>query len=144
MNGSSASSGTPAKARRTGKPSPSNPEGAADTLATGRSTAPAAGPGRRGRVRVSAVTAGMAPHSSDTCEFNYLALQPVPAEDCSRVVKMAITGHFALHSPAAGPVSLTNGAKDPSRVRDRHHPGRRARPDAGRRLQRPGLRQAVE
>src|SRR5437764_8535360 len=144
MKGSSASTGTPAKARRTGKPSPSKPDGAAVTPATGGSTAPAAGSGRRGRVRVSAVTAGMASRSSNTCEFNYMPLQLVPAPDCSKVLKMVIRARIALYSPAAGPVSLTNGAKDPPGLRDGDHPGRRARPPAGRRFQRPGLLRAVE
>ena len=52
---------TPAKARLTGKPSPSNPLGAVVTARTGRSTAVAAsGRGTRGRVsRSSTTTAGM-------------------------------------------------------------------------------------
>src|SRR5262249_39759091 len=61
MNGSSRARSTPAKARRTGKPSPSNPDGAVVTDATGRATAAVgAGSGARGRARrSSAVTAGM-------------------------------------------------------------------------------------
>src|SRR6266705_5186950 len=50
---------TPANARRTGKPSPSSPLGAVLTPSTGRSTAAGAGSGSRGRVSVSAVTAGI-------------------------------------------------------------------------------------
>src|SRR6266536_2947271 len=61
MNGSSRARSTPAKARRTGKPSPSNPDGAVVTDVTGRSAA-AVGSGSvtRGRTRMSStVTAGM-------------------------------------------------------------------------------------
>src|SRR5687767_13521592 len=57
-NGSSSCRGTPAKARRTGKPSPSSPLGAVVTERTGRSAASADGRSMRGSVRVSAVTAG--------------------------------------------------------------------------------------
>src|SRR5215471_21756885 len=68
MNGSSRARSTPAKARRTGKPSPSNPDGAVVTDATGRSaTAVASGSGTRGRTRMSStVTAGMTtpPHGN--------------------------------------------------------------------------------
>src|SRR5262249_60733461 len=46
-------------ARRTGKPSPSRPRGAVVTLTTGRGWDSGSGSGIRGRVRVSAVTAGM-------------------------------------------------------------------------------------
>ena len=61
MNGSSFARSTPAKARRTGKPSPSKPDGAVVTDTTGRSAAVAAsGSGTRGRTRMSStVTAGM-------------------------------------------------------------------------------------
>ncbi len=59
MNGSRSRRSTPAKARRTGKPSPSKPCGAVVTDRTGRSTEPAAGAAIRGRLRGSAVTAGM-------------------------------------------------------------------------------------
>src|SRR3984957_21289371 len=65
MNGSSWRRSTPAKARRTGKPSPSNPDGAVVTETTGRSTVVAAsGSLTRGRTRMSStVTAGMVtPH----------------------------------------------------------------------------------
>src|SRR5919197_3016879 len=58
-NGSSAGRGTPAKARRTGKPSPSRPLGAVVTDSTGRSTAVGLGSGTRGRATVSALMAGM-------------------------------------------------------------------------------------
>src|SRR3954451_10934268 len=61
MKGSSRRRSTPANARRTGKPSPSNPVGAVVTLTTGRSRSTAGSVvGVRGNVRVSAVTAGMA------------------------------------------------------------------------------------
>src|SRR6516225_5266529 len=59
MNGSSWARSTPANARRTGKPSPSKPDGAVVTLSTGRSLT---GPGSvtRGRTRrFSTETAGM-------------------------------------------------------------------------------------
>ena len=61
MNGSSARRSTPAKARRTGKPSPSYADGAVVTVRTGRSAVAAgSGSGTRGRTRVSlTVTAGM-------------------------------------------------------------------------------------
>src|SRR6266498_6137670 len=58
-NGSSARRSTPAKARRTGKPSPSRPEGAVVTEITGRSAAWGPGSGTRGRAMVSLVTAGI-------------------------------------------------------------------------------------
>src|SRR5687768_7173163 len=81
MNGSRTSSGTPAKARRTGKPSPSKPDGALCTSATGRSTAPAAGSGRRGSERVSAVTAGMASAPTFAVATTSLVSNPVPRPD---------------------------------------------------------------
>src|SRR5687768_15096180 len=56
--GSRSRRSTPAKARRTGKPSPSMPAGAVVTERTPRSTTAAAGRSIFGRVRVSAVTAG--------------------------------------------------------------------------------------
>src|SRR3954453_14123364 len=60
MNGSRSRRSTPAKARRTGKPSPSKPDGAVVTERTRRRTVPGAGTGTRGRVVVSStVTAGM-------------------------------------------------------------------------------------
>src|SRR5688500_11354777 len=61
MNGSSSDIGTPANARRTGKPSPSNPLGAVMMRLTLRKAAPAGAIlGRRGRTRTSStVTAGM-------------------------------------------------------------------------------------
>ena len=60
MKGSRSARSTPAKARRTGNPSPSKPEGAVVMERTGRATATvASGRGMRGRVRVSAVMAGM-------------------------------------------------------------------------------------
>src|SRR5580704_17900793 len=61
MNGSSSASGTPAKARRTGKPSPSKPAGASVTVFTGRIDERSAGGVMRGSTRLSGtVTAGMA------------------------------------------------------------------------------------
>ena len=62
MNGSRISRLTPAKARRTGKPSPSWPLGAVVTEMTGRECPPV-GAEIRGRVKVSAVIAGM-PYST--------------------------------------------------------------------------------
>src|SRR4051794_36536101 len=60
MNGSRSRRSTPAKARRTGKPSPSKPEGAVVTVRVRRRTVPGAGRGTRARVVVSStVTAGM-------------------------------------------------------------------------------------
>src|ERR1035441_9499152 len=61
-NGSRSASATPAKARRTGNPSPSNPDGAEVTLVTGRMVA-RVGSGtsmRSNTSRSSTVTAGMA------------------------------------------------------------------------------------
>src|SRR5918993_930903 len=58
-NGSRVGRSTPAKARRTGNPSPSNPVGAVVTETTGRWAASDAIEGRRGRATVSAVTAGI-------------------------------------------------------------------------------------
>ncbi len=78
MNGSRTSIGTPAKARCTGNPSPSNPVGAVVTDVTDRAVDSAIGV-RRGRVRVSAVTAGMGSSSGvSTLPFNYLPRQPIP------------------------------------------------------------------
>jgi hypothetical protein len=57
--GSSAAELTPANARTTGKPSPSYPRGPVVTDRTGRGVSVAAGPAIRGRVRVSAVMAGI-------------------------------------------------------------------------------------
>src|SRR5215217_8093976 len=60
MNGSRSRRSTPAKARRTGKPSPSKPDGAVVTERTRRRTVPGAGTGTRARVVVSStVIAGM-------------------------------------------------------------------------------------
>src|SRR3954470_8615976 len=60
MNGSSSLSGTPAKARRTGKPSPSKPVGAVVRRRTGRKPAAGSSCGRRGRTRTSStVMAGI-------------------------------------------------------------------------------------
>ena len=61
MNGSSSSSSTPANARRTGKPSPSKPDGAVVSRVTGRWRATiGSGLGMRGRtVMSSTVMAGM-------------------------------------------------------------------------------------
>ena len=68
----------PAKARCTGNPSPSNPVGAVVTDVTDRAVDSAIGV-RRGRVRVSAVTAGMGSSSgSSTLSFNYRPRQPIP------------------------------------------------------------------
>ena len=51
---------TPAKARRTGNPSPSSPDGASLTPATGRNSFDASGTGIRGKARLSGtVTAGI-------------------------------------------------------------------------------------
>src|SRR5258708_6716968 len=59
MNGSRSFRWTPANARRTGKPSPSKPDGAVVILTTGRSPSDA-GSVTRGRTRrLSTVTAGM-------------------------------------------------------------------------------------
>src|SRR4051812_264950 len=61
MNGSRSRRSTPAKARRTGKPSPSKPDGAVVTDLTRRRTVPGAGSGTRGSVVVSStVMAGIA------------------------------------------------------------------------------------
>src|SRR4051794_38573371 len=65
MNGSSSSTGTPAKARRTGKPSPSKPEGAVVSRRTARNSVVGASSGRRGSTRTSStVMAGISglPH----------------------------------------------------------------------------------
>ena len=67
MNGSRSRRSTPAKARRTGNPSPSKPDGAVVTERVRRRTVPGAGTGTRARVVVSStVTAGM-PASSVEC-----------------------------------------------------------------------------
>src|ERR1022692_1913181 len=67
MNGSSARMSTPAKARRTGKPSPSYADGAVVRASTGRSAATArSGSWTRGSTRVSlTVTAGMMSSSGE-------------------------------------------------------------------------------
>src|SRR3954451_8164150 len=60
MKGSSSLRGTPAKARRTGKPSPSNPVGAVVRRRTFRKAADGSRSGSRGRTRTSStVMAGM-------------------------------------------------------------------------------------
>src|SRR5687767_4452542 len=60
MKGSSAARSTPAKARRTGKPSPSYPLGAVRTARTARARAPGPDTAVRGRtVGSSTVTAGI-------------------------------------------------------------------------------------
>lgn len=60
MNGSRSRRSAPANARRTGKPSPSNPDGAVVMERTRRCTAVGASAGTRGRtVRSATVTAGM-------------------------------------------------------------------------------------
>src|SRR5262245_38140890 len=59
MNGSRCRRSTPANARRTGKPSPSKPDGAVVTERTWRSRASTVGAGSFGRVKGSALTAGM-------------------------------------------------------------------------------------
>src|SRR6195952_1089597 len=68
MNGSSSFVGTPANARRTGKPSPSKPLGAVVSRRTGRKTVVAgSSSGSRGRTRMSStVIAGM---GSDLPDF---------------------------------------------------------------------------
>src|SRR5688572_25406570 len=71
-NGSRVASSTPAKARRTGKPSPSNPVGAVVTERTGRCTASKVGEASRGRATVSAVTAGIGTSRVDRCACNFL------------------------------------------------------------------------
>src|SRR6476660_7973846 len=58
-NGSRSRIPTPAKARVTGKPSPSDPLGPVVTDRTGRSVSPSVAGFRRGNVKVSAVTAGI-------------------------------------------------------------------------------------
>src|SRR5215207_6896924 len=71
MKGSSSACDSPAKARRTGKPSPSNPAGAVVTDRTGRSTELlGSGSATAGSARgFSTVMAGMAPPT--TCERKY-------------------------------------------------------------------------
>src|ERR671912_2122819 len=58
-NGSRVGRSTPAKARRTGNPSPSNPEGAVVTETMGRWAAVGSTVGIRGRATVLALMAGM-------------------------------------------------------------------------------------
>src|SRR5215207_5294756 len=58
-NGSRAARWTPANARRTGNPSPSNPVGAVVTERTGRPAAVGSTAEIRGRATVSALMAGM-------------------------------------------------------------------------------------
>src|SRR5690242_18898233 len=63
MNGSRSSRATPAKARRTGKPSPSKPRGAVVIERTGRRTACGVMAVMRGSARVlETVTAGIEVH----------------------------------------------------------------------------------
>src|SRR5689334_16588038 len=74
-NGSRWLSGTPAKARRTGKPSPSNPLGAVVTETTLRGWSVGAGAGVCGSTsRLSTVTAGMVPPTVARATF----FQPLP------------------------------------------------------------------
>src|SRR5262245_11220162 len=74
MNGSRSRRSTPAKARRTGNPSPSNPLGAEVTERTGRSvTTAGSGTATRGRTVTSlTVTAGMCGLQSDELLKNKL------------------------------------------------------------------------
>jgi hypothetical protein len=73
---------TPAKARRTGKPSPSRPEGAVVTETTGRSVASGPGSGTRGRAIVSAVTAGIALASRPFAQV-FLSIEPAMVADAT-------------------------------------------------------------
>src|SRR5512132_1932132 len=75
-NGSRAARSTPAKARRTGKPSPSNPEGAVVTERTGRSAAVGSRSGTLGRATVSALIAGMTLLGAGRGEVSYLVQCP--------------------------------------------------------------------
>src|SRR6516162_7925370 len=78
MNGSSWARSTPANARRTGKPSPSKPDGAVVTESTGRSAA-AAGSGSwtRGSTRMSGtVIAGMTSPSAWALAFRLTLVVP--------------------------------------------------------------------
>src|SRR5512144_1081442 len=97
MNGSRSARSTPAKARRTGKPSPSKPLGAVVTDFTGRSTASAAVTVILGRVRVSAVTAGIWVLSIIACVCK--CSQRNFGRDCSRrsprVERTGLVGHAA-------------------------------------------------
>src|SRR6266536_511140 len=77
-NGSRVARSTPANARRTGKPSPSRPEGAVVTESTGRSATVGSTAGTRGRTMVSALMAGMtAPRSGLAAHFGRVAHEPL-------------------------------------------------------------------
>lgn len=94
MNGSSARRSTPANARRTGKPSPSNPCGAVVTETTGRATlVVGSGVPTRGKVKTSStVTAGMS-HDLPVRKQSSKALPP-----CQTAPGQCL---FPPHSPPA-------------------------------------------
>src|SRR5919202_1646923 len=92
MNGSSSLSGTPANARRTGKPSPSNPLGAVVSRRTGRKlVAAGSSRGRRGRTRTaSTVMAGMAVLLSGGCRCRGPQARAEAFEDAGEAVEVGL------------------------------------------------------
>src|SRR3984957_9846105 len=108
MNGSSRARSTPANARRTGNPSPSNPDGAVVTEVTARSAWVTSGSGTRGRTRMfSTVIAGISPPTSiglsiTTFENSIIPngpwyLPPAPVPRPGRVLTVV-----CLHGPQPG------------------------------------------
>src|SRR5947209_20119390 len=87
MNGSSSDMSAPAKARRTGKPSPSKPPGAVVTERTARGVVSAAGAASRGRAVTSGtVIAGMSPPTSLTTQLFH---RSVGSALCQRLLDVA-------------------------------------------------------
>src|SRR4026207_1865598 len=115
MNGSSAPRSTPANARRTGDPPPSDPRGAVVTPRTARWRAwTGSGAGMRGRmVMSSTVMAGMnesyhrwlhmqLPGGGAPVERSLIGHRAVPAE-ISQAPRQAVGGPQHLHRPVNRP-----------------------------------------
>src|SRR4051794_32418021 len=132
MKGSSARWLTPAKARRTGNPSPSKPFGAVVTASTRRGVASGAACGTRGSVSgFSTVTAGMTGPSggrADSLTMNYLR----STHQCSRLFPVScalLTQPLGSPTRAAHPTArLTQPPGSPTRPAD---PEGHQEPDRG-------------
>ena len=103
-NGSNAARSTPAKARRTGNPSPSNPVGAVVTDSTARWTASGAIEGSLGRATVSAVTAGIGTSRWIVAHATYLSANTTQNEFVPARVEEADKG---TEAPTEGGRCLT-------------------------------------
>src|SRR5580765_6574380 len=127
MNGSNAARSTPAKARRTGKPSPSKPLGADVTDTTGRGTDAVGSGAIRGRtVRSSTVMAGIRVSldgASLTCSLTVIACATIPhGRGCpqrhvpsphrsGRALQELRPGRVADLAPAQGPGRTPRGVR---------------------------------